>query len=143
MQKQAVLDFGKDSTLHVGPFRMQLLKWIGNKQRFAHEIAQYFPNDIRVYREPFLGSGAVLGTLAPNRGIGSDGFEPLASIWVTLKNNPAKLKDFVTTPAGTTMDGIMALEEGGIRVTLIRTVLAATRKSQELSRQTGQSELDP
>ncbi|HED03556.1 MAG TPA: pyrroline-5-carboxylate reductase [Candidatus Fraserbacteria bacterium] len=57
--------------------------------------------------------------------------------------HPAKLKDFVTTPAGTTMDGIMALEEGGIRVTLIRTVLAATRKSEELSRQTGQSELDP
>jgi len=24
--------------LHVAPFKTQLLKWIGNKQRFAHEI---------------------------------------------------------------------------------------------------------
>lgn len=92
MQRQALLDFGRDSTLQVAPFRTQLLKWIGNKQRFAHEIAQYFPNDIRVYREPFLGSGAVLGTLAPRRGLGSDAFGPLAGIWKMLKKNPGTLK---------------------------------------------------
>lgn len=50
--------------------------------------------------------------------------------------HPARLKDLVTTPAGTTMDGIMALEEGGIRVTLIRAVNAATEKSRALARQT-------
>ncbi len=50
--------------------------------------------------------------------------------------HPAQLKDFVTTPAGTTMDGIMALEEGGIRVTLIRAVNAATERSQALAQQT-------
>ena len=48
--------------------------------------------------------------------------------------HPAKLKDEVTTPAGTTIDGIMALEDGGIRVTLIRTVDRATEKSREISR---------
>lgn len=88
MQRQAAIDFENISTLHVDPFRTQLLKWIGNKQRFAHEIAKYFPKDIRIYREPFLGSGAVLGTLAPIRGVGSDGFEPLAGIWKMLKNDP-------------------------------------------------------
>jgi len=42
---------------HVSEFKTQLLKWIGNKQRFAHEIASFFPNNIRTYREPFLGAG--------------------------------------------------------------------------------------
>lgn len=47
--------------------------------------------------------------------------------------HPAKLKDEVTTPAGVTIDGIMALEDGGIRVTLIKTVDRATEKAKELS----------
>jgi DNA adenine methylase len=47
------------------PFKRQLLKWIGNKQRFAAEIVSHFPSRIGTYFEPFLGSGAVLGTLSP------------------------------------------------------------------------------
>ncbi len=47
--------------------------------------------------------------------------------------HPAKLKDSVTTPAGVTMDGIMELEAGGIRVTLIKAVAKATEKSKEIS----------
>jgi pyrroline-5-carboxylate reductase len=48
--------------------------------------------------------------------------------------HPAKLKDAVTTPAGTTVDGIMELEDGGLRVALIKAVSKATQKSKELSR---------
>lgn len=69
-----------------------MLKWIGNKQRFAHEIISYFPTHFNVYREPFLGSGAVLGTLAPARAVGSDVFGPLIEIWQTLHSAPEKLK---------------------------------------------------
>lgn len=43
--------------------------------------------------------------------------------------HPASLKDEVTTPAGCTIDGLMALEEGKLRVTLIKAVLAATKRS--------------
>jgi pyrroline-5-carboxylate reductase len=46
--------------------------------------------------------------------------------------HPALLKDAVTTPAGCTMDGILELEEGGLRVTLIKTVVKATRRASEL-----------
>jgi DNA adenine methylase len=70
------------------PFKSQLLKWVGNKQRFAHEIISYFPKNYGTYFEPFLGSGAVLGTLAPTNAIGSDVFQPLIEIWENLKNNP-------------------------------------------------------
>lgn len=76
----------------VQPFRTQLLKWVGNKQRFAYEIASYFPADFGTYFEPFLGSGAVLATLAPKKGVGSDCFRPLMEIWKTLKDSPETLK---------------------------------------------------
>lgn len=46
--------------------------------------------------------------------------------------HPALLKDDVTTPAGCTMDGILKLEEGGLRVTLIKAVIEATRRAGEL-----------
>jgi pyrroline-5-carboxylate reductase len=46
--------------------------------------------------------------------------------------HPALLKDAVTTPAGCTMDGIITLEEGGLRVTLIKTVVEATRRAGQL-----------
>ena len=40
-----------------------LLKWIGNKQRFAETIIAYMPETFNNYYEPFLGSGAVLAEL--------------------------------------------------------------------------------
>ena len=46
--------------------------------------------------------------------------------------HPAALKDEVTTPAGCTIDGLMALEEGKLRVTLIKAVLAAAHRSKSL-----------
>ncbi len=82
----------EDRSLAVrAPFRLQLLKWIGNKQRFAHEIASFFPSRFGTYFEPFLGSGAVLGTLAPQRALASDAFGPLVEIWTTLKASPETL----------------------------------------------------
>ncbi len=75
----------------VRPFKTQLLKWIGNKQRFAHEIASFFPKDIRVYREPFVGSGAVLGALQPPKAVATDVFRPLIEIWKALHDDPKKL----------------------------------------------------
>ncbi|AFL87697.1 pyrroline-5-carboxylate reductase [Terriglobus roseus DSM 18391] len=47
--------------------------------------------------------------------------------------HPALLKDAVTTPAGCTVDGILELEEGGLRVTLIKAVKRATARAKELA----------
>ena len=74
------------------PFRRPLLKWVGSKQRFAHTIISHFPEQMGTYYEPFIGSGAVLGTLAPGTAIGSDSFEPLMEIWQTLRSDPKTLK---------------------------------------------------
>lgn len=53
-------------------------------------------------------------------------------------DHPALLKDAVTTPAGCTIDGIMALEDGKLRVTLIKAVVKATRRAKQLLMEAGQ-----
>jgi len=86
--------FNENRKSLVKPFKLQLLKWIGNKQRFAHEIASFFPLEFDKYIEPFLGSGAVLATLSPKKAVGSDIFKPLMEIWQTLSDNPSRLKEW-------------------------------------------------
>ncbi len=46
--------------------------------------------------------------------------------------NPGQLKDMVTSPGGTTIAGLHALEQGGLRATLINAVEAATLRSEAL-----------
>jgi pyrroline-5-carboxylate reductase len=54
------------------------------------------------------------------------------SMVLETSEHPAKLKDMVTTPAGCTIDGILELEDGGLRVTLIKAVVKATQRAKEL-----------
>jgi DNA adenine methylase len=72
----------------------QLLKWIGNKQRFAPEVVSRFPKRFGRYFEPFIGSGAVLATLAPANGLGSDAFSPLIEIWQKLVRDSDAVKEW-------------------------------------------------
>jgi pyrroline-5-carboxylate reductase len=55
-----------------------------------------------------------------------------ASVVLETGDHPALLKDAVTTPAGCTIDGILELEEGKLRVTLIKAVVKATNRAGEL-----------
>lgn len=48
--------------------------------------------------------------------------------------HPGSLKDMVSSPGGTSITGIAALEEGGIRTTFIKAVERATLRSRELGR---------
>jgi pyrroline-5-carboxylate reductase len=55
-----------------------------------------------------------------------------SSVVLETGDHPALLKDAVTTPAGCTIDGILELEEGKLRVTLIKAVVKATSRAGEL-----------
>jgi pyrroline-5-carboxylate reductase len=56
-----------------------------------------------------------------------------AQVVIETGDHPALLKDAVTTPAGCTIDGIMELEEGKLRVTLIKAVVKAVHRAKELA----------
>jgi len=67
-------------------------------------------------------------TLAAQTVLGS------AKLLIETGAHPGQLKDMVTSPGGTAIAGITALEEGGVRRTLINAVERATLRSRELGR---------
>lgn len=81
-----------------------LLKWIGNKQRFADTIISYMPETFNNYYEPFLGSGAVMAAILDadlnklfphfNHAYGSDILPFLIDIFNLTKDNPKALIDY-------------------------------------------------
>lgn len=81
-----------------------LLKWIGNKQRFAETIISYMPESFENYYEPFLGSGAVMAELLYHdatmffphfkHAYGSDILPFLIDIFNLTKDDPASLTSY-------------------------------------------------
>ena len=58
-----------------------------------------------------------------------------AKLIIETGAHPGQLKDMVSSPGGTTIAGIAALEEGGVRRTFISAVERATQRSRELGGQ--------
>jgi len=54
---------------------------------------------------------------------------------VETDEHPARLREMVATPGGTTIEGLIELERGGLRVTLIDAVIKATERAKELSKE--------
>ena len=58
-----------------------------------------------------------------------------AKLVLSTDAHPAALKDEVTTPAGCTIDGLMELEDGKLRHTLLRAAVAAAERSASLGKE--------
>jgi DNA adenine methylase len=84
-----VAPLGKPRTRPCG----QVLKWVGNKFRYAEAIANHLPADLGTYYEPFIGTGAVLGTLAPNEAVAGDSLPQLVALLKEIQQNPSGLVD--------------------------------------------------
>ena len=57
-----------------------------------------------------------------------------AQLVLETGDHPAVLKDQVTSPAGTTIEGLRVLEQGAVRATIISAVSAAVARSKELGK---------
>lgn len=57
-----------------------------------------------------------------------------AKMVLETKEHPGKLRDMVTSPGGTTIEGLHALEKGRLRATLMNAVEAAAARSRELGK---------
>lgn len=81
-----------------------LLKWIGNKRKFAELIVSYMPEKFNDYYEPFLGSGAVMAELLEadreklfphiSAAHGSDVLPFLIDIFDLVKKDPDSITDY-------------------------------------------------
>jgi DNA adenine methylase len=69
----------------------QLLKWVGNKFKYAEAIAGYLPRDLGTYYEPFAGTAAVLATLRPEHALATDSFDVLIEFHRLVQTDPAPL----------------------------------------------------
>lgn len=69
----------------------QILKWVGNKFRYAEAIARHLPDDLGDYYEPFVGTGAILATLAPERAVAGDALPLLIDLLRTVQDDPGPL----------------------------------------------------
>jgi site-specific DNA-methyltransferase (adenine-specific) len=64
-----------------------LVKWTGSKRSQADSIRKEMPVFDR-YFEPFLGSGAVLFTVAGSPAVGGDIYRPLIDLWSIVQSDP-------------------------------------------------------
>ena len=62
-----------------------------------------------------------------------------AEMLLSTGQHPGVLKDSVTSPGGTTIAGLHAMEQGGVRAALIDAVEAATMRSRELGQSSASS----
>lgn len=81
-----------------------------------------------------LADGGVMAGLPRNTALklALDTVMGTAKLLAETGMHPAQLKDKVTSPAGTTIYGMLQLEKNGVRGTIMETVLAATQRAAEM-----------
>lgn len=67
------------------------IKWAGGKRQLIPAIYERLPETYNTYYEPFLGGGAVLFSLNPNKAVVSDVNKVLVSAYKQIKKNVTKL----------------------------------------------------
>jgi len=78
------------------------LRYPGGKSKATTKMAPYFPakNNVKHYREPFLGGGSVALWMAQNYNLESvwvnDLYWPLYNFWVQLRDNGDELSDVLS-----------------------------------------------
>ena len=79
-----------------------IVKWVGGKRQLLDALQPLFPQSFDTYCEPFLGGGAVLFHLQPDKAIVNDANEELINVYNVIKNQLdrllAELRKYENTP---------------------------------------------
>jgi DNA adenine methylase len=73
------------------PLVAPVVKWVGGKRQLLQDISNHIPDKFFTYYEPFLGGGAVLFHLQPNRAVVNDINEELINIYAVIRDNLEEL----------------------------------------------------
>ncbi len=68
-----------------------ILKWVGGKRQLLDEIIPNINTNCSTYIEPFLGGGAVLFALQPNKAIVNDYNSELINVYTVVRDYPEEL----------------------------------------------------
>lgn len=68
-----------------------MVKWVGGKRQLLGDILPLIPKTFSTYVEPFVGGGAVLFEVQPNRAIINDFNHELINIYKVIKDKPNEL----------------------------------------------------
>lgn len=69
------------------------LKWVGGKRQLLSAITKLMPTDFNHYYEAFVGGGAVLFDIQPQKAIINDFNAELINVYQVIKNHPEELID--------------------------------------------------
>ncbi|AQW22308.1 DNA methyltransferase [Lentilactobacillus curieae] len=67
------------------------IKWVGGKRQIVRFLKEYAPSHYSTYYEPFIGGGALLLSLQPERAVINDWNEELVNVWKVVKDFPNDL----------------------------------------------------
>ncbi len=138
----AAYALGKSATLNDGQLVGQILNAVGKSFLLEEKqldavtgLSGSGPAFIYTVIEALTDGGVKMGlprdvstTLAAQTAFGA------AKMVLEAGMHIGELKDFVTSPGGTTIEGLHALEKGGVRDSLITAVEVATKKSKRLGK---------
>lgn len=62
------------------------VKWAGGKRQIIDKLKKYLPEDFDTYYEPFVGGGALLFELSPQKAVINDSNEELMNVYKVLCN---------------------------------------------------------
>ena len=121
-------------------FVHELLSWLGTAVRVEEKLLDAVtglsgsgPAFVALFAEALTDGGVVAGL--PRADAAKLAAQTIAGVgeWLLQTgSSPAILKDMVTSPGGTTIAGVRALEAGGLRSAAIEAVVAAAQRSREL-----------
>ena len=86
MQK-VVVSMKKNPLINISP----VVKWVGGKRQLLESIIPKISKSYGTYIEPFLGGGAVLFELQPNKAIVNDSNSELMNVYATIRDNSDEL----------------------------------------------------